>query len=157
MADGATSSAPAPSLSLLAPLTDPAGGGMLSRTGAFLGQPPVRRALPLLAGVSAAGLTAMLWMAMAPAPQRILYSDLSDSERAGVASALDKASIAYTIDNATGAVTVGENDLYKARMVAASDGALATPETGAQMLDKLPMGSSRTMEGERMLAARERE
>ncbi|MFM9935407.1 MAG: flagellar basal-body MS-ring/collar protein FliF, partial [Novosphingobium sp.] len=42
-------------------------------------------------------------------------------------------------------------------MVAASDGALATPETGAQMLDKLPMGSSRTMEGERMLAARERE
>lgn len=154
MADPA---APSPSLSLFAPLTDPAGGGMLSRTGAFLGQPPVRRALPWFAGVSAAGLTALLYLAMAPAPQRILYSDLSDSERAEVAAALDKASIAYTIDNATGAVTVGENDLYKARMVAASDGALATPETGAQMLDKLPMGASRTLEGTRLLAARERE
>jgi flagellar M-ring protein FliF len=154
MADPA---APAPSLSLFAPLTDPAGGGMLSRTGAFLGQPPVRRVLPWFAGVSAAGLTALLWMAMAPAPQRVLYSDLSDSERAQVVAALDKASIAYTIDNATGAVTVGENDLYKARMVAASDGALATPETGAQMLDKLPMGASRTLEGTRLLAARERE
>lgn len=154
MADPAN---PAPSLSLFAPLTDPAGGGMLARTGAFLGQPPVRRTLPWFAGVSAAGLTALLYMTMAPAPQRILYSDLSDSERAQVASALDKASIAYTIDNATGAVTVGENDLYKARMVAASDGALATPETGAQMLDKLPMGASRTLEGERLLAARERE
>ena len=147
----------APSLSLFAPLTDPAGGGMLSRTGAFLGQPPVRRALPWFAGVSAAGLTALLYMTMAPAPQRILYSDLNDSERAQVVAALDKAAIAYTIDNATGAVTVGENDLYKARMVAASDGALATPETGAQMLDKLPMGASRTLEGERLLAARERE
>ncbi len=149
--------APAPSLSVLAPLTDPAGGNMLARTGAFLGQPPVRRMVPWFAGVSAAGLTALLWLAMAPAPQRILYSDLNDSERAGVVAALDKAAIAYTIDNATGAVTVGENDLYKARMVAASDGALATPETGAQMLDKLPMGASRTMEGERLLAARERE
>jgi len=94
---------------------------------------------------------------MAPAPQRILYSDISDSERAQVTAALGKASIAYSIDNSTGAITVGENDLYKARMVAASDGAIATPETGAQMLDKLPMGASRTMEGERMLAARERE
>ena len=157
MADSVTTMAPAPSLSLFAPLTDPAGGGMLSRTGAFLGQPPVRRALPWLAGVSAAALTGMLWLAMAPAPQRILYSDISDSERAQVTAALGKASIAYTIDNATGAITVGENDLYKARMVAASDGAIATPETGAQMLDKLPMGASRTMEGERMLAARERE
>lgn len=146
-----------PDLSIFAPLTDPAGGGMMARTGAFLGQPPVRRTLPWFAGVSAAGLTALLYMTMAPAPQRILYSDLSDSERAQVVAALDKASIGYAIDNATGAVSVGENDLYKARMVAASDGALATPETGAQMLDKLPMGASRTLEGERLLAARERE
>lgn len=144
-------------LSVFAPLTDPAGGSMLARTGAFLGQPPVRRALPWFAGVSAAGLTALLYMTMAPAPQRVLYSDLSDSERAQVVAALDKASITYSIDNSTGAVSVGENDLYKARMVAASDGALATPETGTQMLDKLPMGASRTLEGERLLAARERE
>lgn len=146
-----------PSLSVFAPLTDPAGGSMMARAGAFIGQPPVRRALPWFAGVSAAGLTALLYMTMAPAPQRVLYSDLSDSERAQVVAALDKASIAYSIDNSTGAVSVGENDLYKARMVAASDGAIATPETGPQMLDKLPMGASRTLEGERLLAARERE
>lgn len=144
-------------LSVFAPLTDPAGGSMMARAGAFIGQPPVRRALPWFAGVSAAGLTALLYMTMAPAPQRVLYSDLSDSERAQVVAALDKASIAYSIDNSTGAVSVGENDLYKARMVAASDGAIATPETGPQMLDKLPMGASRTLEGERLLAARERE
>jgi flagellar M-ring protein FliF len=34
---------------------------------------------------------------------------------------------------------------------------VATPETGEQMIDKLPMGASRTMEGQRLQAARERE
>ncbi|MCW1383007.1 flagellar basal-body MS-ring/collar protein FliF [Novosphingobium sp. KCTC 2891] len=143
--------------SLLAPFTDPSGGPALARIGAFMRQPPVRRAVPWFAGVSAAGMTGLLWLTMAPAPQRVLYSDLSDSERAGVVAALDKAAIPYTIDNSTGALSVGENDLYKARMVAASDGALATPETGQQMIDKLPMGASRTVEGQRLQAARERE
>jgi len=146
-----------PPPSLLAPLTNPAGGPFPARFGAFLRQPPLRRALPWFGGITAAGLTGLLWLAMAPAPQRMLYSELSDSERAQVTAALEKAAIPYQIDNSTGAITVGENDLYKARMVAASDGAIATPETGEQMLDKLPMGASRTLEGERLQAARERE
>lgn len=138
-------------------LTDPAAGSFGARARAFLGQPPVRRTLPWFAGVSAAGLTAVLWLTMAPAPQRMLYSQLSDSERAEVTASLEKANIPYQIDNDTGAITVGEDDLYKARMAAASDGAIATPETGTQMLDKLPMGASRGLEGQRLQAARERE
>lgn len=138
-------------------LTDPAGGSIGNRAKTFLGQPAVRRTLPWFAGVSAAGLTAVLWMTMAPAPQRMLYSQLSDSERGEVVASLEKAAIPYTIDNATGAVSVGEDDLYRARMAAAADGAVATPETGLQMLDKLPMGASRGLEGQRLKAARERE
>lgn len=153
MADTADPTAP----SGFGALTDPAGGSFGSRVKTFLAQPPVRRTLPWFAGVSAAGLTAVLWMTMAPAPQRMLYSQLSDSERAEVVASLDKAAIPYTIDNATGAVSVGEDNLYRARMAAASDGAIATPETGTQMLDKLPMGASRGLEGQRLQAARERE
>ncbi len=143
--------------SLLAPLTDAAGGSLPARLGRFLNQGPVRRALPWFGGIAAAGLAGLLWLEMAPAPQRVLYSTLNDSERAQVVAALDKASIRYAIDNRTGAITVGEDDLYKARMVAAADGALATPETGEQMIDKLPMGASRTVEGQRLQAARERD
>ncbi|MFN3553346.1 MAG: flagellar M-ring protein FliF, partial [Novosphingobium meiothermophilum] len=154
MADAADTP-PAPSA--FAALSDPAGGSLGARARAFLAQPPVRRALPWFAGASAAGVSAVLWLAMAPAPQRVLYSQLSDGERAEVIASLDKAAIAYRIDNATGAITVGEDDLYKARMAAASDGAIATPETGIQMLDKLPMGASRGLEGQRLKAARERE
>lgn len=143
--------------SLLAPLTDPAGGSAVRRLSAFAAQHPVRRALPWFLGVAAAGASALVWVTLAPAPQRVLYTSLSDSERAQVAAALDKASIRYRIDNSTGAITVDEDDLYKARMLAASDGGLATPETGEQMIDKLPMGASRTLEDERLHAARARE
>lgn len=157
MADLVPTSGPEPGSSLLASLTDPAGGSLPARLGRFMQQPPVRRALPWFAGVAAAGMAGLLWLEMAPAPQRVLYTALSDTERGQVVAALDKASIRYAIDNQTGAVTVGEDDLYKARMVAAADGALATPETGQQMIDKLPLGASRTVEGQRLQAARERE
>lgn len=143
--------------SLLAPLRNASGGPFLERLRLFTAQPPVRKALPWFAGVAGAGLLALTWASLSPAPQRVLYSSLNDGERAEVAAALDKASIGYTIDNATGALTVGEDDLYRARMIVASDGALAAPESGTEMLDSLPMGASRTLEGDRLRAAQERE
>lgn len=120
-------------------------------------QPAVRRALPYAVGLAALGGVALTWSLLAPAPQRTLYSQLSDTERSSVVGALDKAAIAYSIDAGTGALTVGEDDFYRARMLVAADGAVAAPESGAQMLDSLPIGASRTMEGERLRAARERE
>lgn len=148
---------PASTGSVLTPLTDPAGGSPLTRLKGFTAQPPIRRMLPWFLGLSALGGVALTWAAMAPSPQRTLYSQLGDSERASVVDALDKASIPYQIDNQTGALTVGEGDFYRARMLVASDGALATPESGSQMLDNLPMGASRMLEGERLRAARERD
>lgn len=150
---------PAPSSagSLLTPLRNPAGGPILTRIAAFAAQPPVKKALPWFAGVAGAGLLALTWAALAPAPQRVLYSSLDDSERADVVAALDKASIGYKIDSATGALTVDQDDLYRARMVVASDGALAAPETGEQLIESLPMGASRTLEGDRLRAAQERD
>jgi flagellar M-ring protein FliF len=117
----------------------------------------LRKALPWFGGLAALGGAALVWSLVSTAPQRQLYSELSDGERASVVAALDKAAIAYTIDNQTGALSVGEDDLYRARMLVAADGALATPETGATSLDTLPLGASRTLEGERLKSAREHE
>ncbi|MBO9516533.1 MAG: flagellar M-ring protein FliF [Porphyrobacter sp.] len=142
--------------SLLDPLRNPSLGTM-DRVSAFVAQPPVKKALPWFAGVAAIGLVAVAWTAFSTPPQRVLYASLGDSERASVVEALDKASIGYTIDNATGALTVAESDLYKARMLVASENALAMPQSGAEMLDSLPMGASRTLEGDRLRAAQERE
>lgn len=146
-----------PAPSLLSPLTDPAGGNAVARLQAFAGQAGMRRVLPWFIGAAAIGGAALTWQMFAPSPQRMLYSQLGDAERASVTAALDKAAITYSIDNQTGALTVAEGDYYRARMLAAADGAVAAPESGAALLDKLPMGASRTMEGERLRAARERD
>lgn len=153
LAPAAAGNAPPPSL--LTPLTDPAGGPALTRLKSFTSQGPVRKMLPWFGGIAGIGLAALAWATLSPAPQRVLYSELNDGERAKVVAALDKAQIAYAIDNQTGTLTVGEDDLYKARMLVAEDGALAAP--AAAGLDALPMGASRTLEGEHLRSARERE
>lgn len=155
--DGTAASGLPATGSVFTPFTDPAGGSVLTRMSSFTAQPAVKKMLPAFIGLSAIGGALLAWSALSPSPQRTLYSQLDDSERAGVVAALDQAAIPYEIDASTGALTVAEGDFYKARMLVASDGALATPETGDQMLDKLPMGASRTLEGERLRSARERD
>ena len=133
------------------------GGSPLDRARAFLAQPLVRRALPWFLGVAALGGAGLTWQLLGPEPQRVLYTQLDDAERASVVAALEKGGIHYKIDTDTGALTVDEPDVYKARMLVAQNGALALPEAGADAVDKLPMGASRAMESQHLLAGREHE
>lgn len=123
----------------------------------FVSQPALVRALPALAGLGAAAAAAGLWMAIAAGPDRVLYTSLTDAERAKVVETLEAGGIAYSIDNSTGALSVAEDDLYRAKMLVASNAGIAAPEGAAEMLDAMPLGTSRTLEGERLRLARERE
>ncbi len=131
--------------------------GLLAPIRAIAAQPAVARTLPWIGGLAALGAAALLYQTVVPASQRTLYDELSDGERSQVTAALEKGAINYRIDPATGAVTVDEDQLYKARMLVAADGSVAAPKTGPEMLDALPMGASRSLEGERLRSARERE
>jgi flagellar M-ring protein FliF len=157
MSDLITTNGGASGGSILTALTDPGGGSVTDRLKAFSGQAAVRKTIPWFIGVAALGGVALTWSTLSSGAQRTLYAQLDDSERASVVAALDKAAISYKIDNATGALTVDEGDLYKARMTVAQDGALATPDSGDDMLNNLPIGASRTLEGERLRSAKERE
>ena len=123
----------------------------------LVAQPAVRSALPALAALALIVTAAMAYLAIAAGPQRILYANLTDGERAEVAQALESGGIAYDIDAATGMITVAQDDVYRARMLVASDSGLAAPQGATDMLDSIPLGASRTMEGERLRLARERE
>ncbi len=138
------------------PAINPA-GDWRSRLAEITSQPAFRRALPAIIGVGAIAIIAALYLAIAQGPQRILYSSLSDGERAKVVETLERGGIAYNIDSGTGMVTVAEDDVYRARMMVASDAGLAAPQGASDMLDSIPLGSSRTLEGERLKMARERE
>ena len=123
----------------------------------FAAQPAIRRTIPFAGAAAVLGGAAIMWSVLSAPAQKILYPGLADAEKASVAEALDKASIPYRMDSATGAITVGEDDIYRARMVVASDGAVAAPATGTELLDSMPLGASRVVEAERLRAARERE
>ncbi|WP_230281152.1 flagellar basal-body MS-ring/collar protein FliF [Croceicoccus sp. Ery15] len=144
-------------VALTAPLFDRSGGPVLTRLRNFTAQEPVQRMIPAFVAVSALGLAALAWAQLSPAPQRMLYSDLGDADRAEVTQLLDAQGIGWRIDNATGVLTVDEEDFYRARMLAASNTSLGAPDSSIEMLDALPLGASKTMEGERLRVARERE
>nr|MDQ2878756.1 flagellar M-ring protein FliF [Pseudomonadota bacterium] len=61
------------------------------------------------------------------------------------------------VDNGTGALTVAEDDYSRARILLAGQGLPKTAPGGYAILDQLPMGVSRAVEGERLRQARESE
>ncbi|WP_298335302.1 flagellar basal-body MS-ring/collar protein FliF [uncultured Erythrobacter sp.] len=133
------------------------GDGWQARLNAFTNQPAFKRALPGLIGLAAVASVAAVYLMIATPPQRILSSTLNDAERAAAVQALQSDGIAYTVDTSTGILTVAESDFYRARGVLATNAGIASSEGANAMLDSIPLGSSRTMEGERVRLARERE
>lgn len=129
---------------------------VLARAQALAQQPAVRRSLPLLmlAGLVAAALLA--WAMLSTPAQRILFASLADADKAAITTALDAANIRSRID-AAGSITVAEDDYHKARMLLAGQGLPKAAPGGYQILDQLPMGVSRAVEGERLRQARETE
>jgi flagellar M-ring protein FliF len=117
-------------------------------------QPAVARSLPmigLLGVVAAAGLA---WMALREPPQRDLFRGLPDSDKSAVAQVLDQNGVPYGFDS-SGAMTVGEDDYFKAKMMLAAQGLPKSAPDGNSMIDSLPMGASRAVEGEKLRSARE--
>lgn len=122
-----------------------------------LGQPAVRRSLPMILLVGLIGAAALAWMTLVSPTQKTLFASLPDSDKAAVTAALDQANIASHIDGGTGALTVGEDDYSRARILLAGQGLPKAAPGGYQILDSLPMGVSRAVEGERLRQARETE
>lgn len=131
-------------------------GAPLAQMRGILAQPAVKRAMPLifLIGLVAAGFLA--WSLVSTPPQRILFANVTDADKAAISSALEGASIKSSIDS-SGSITVAEDDYHKARMLLASQNLPKAAPGGYQILDQLPMGVSRAVEGERLRQARETE
>ncbi len=150
------SNALAPTDAPLLPASAGRFGAPLAQMRGILAQPAVKRAMPLLflIGLVAAGFLA--WSLVSTAPQRILFANVTDADKAAITSALDGANIRSSIDS-SGSITVAEDDFHKARMLLASQNLPKAAPGGYQILDQLPMGVSRAVEGERLRQARETE
>ncbi len=122
----------------------------------FLGQPAIKRSLPLILMIALVAAAAIAWMSLRTPTQKVLFGGLSDADKSAVAAALDTASIDNAVDT-SGNVTVAEEDYHKARMLLAGEGLPKAAPGGYALLDQLPMGVSRAVEGERLKQARETE
>jgi flagellar M-ring protein FliF len=129
----------------------------MASMGALFSQPAVRKSVPAIAALSLVGAAALAWVLVATPPQKMLFSNLADSDKAAVSEALTQANIANRIDPQSGTLTVGEDDYYRARMLLASQDLPKATPGGYAILDQLPMGVSRAVEGERLRQARETE
>ncbi|MDK2767788.1 MAG: flagellar M-ring protein FliF [Sphingomonas sp.] len=138
------------------PATSGGAANPLKQLGDIFAQPAVKRSLPLIFMLGLIGAAALAWMMLSTPPQRVLFANLPESDKAAVAQALDAASIANGIDG-SGSITVAEDDYHKARMLLAGQDLPKAAPGGYALLDNMPMGASRAVEGERLRQARETE
>jgi flagellar M-ring protein FliF len=135
--------------------TPPRSGGIMQTLRGFTGQPAVAKSLPLLGLLAVLGAVALIWMTVAGAPSRTLFSGLADSDKAAVVEALTSAGITNSLDRDTGAIKVSDDDYHRARMLLAAQGLPRGGQSGAEVVSDMPLGASRAVEAERIRAARE--
>ena len=128
----------------------------LTQIGGIMKNPAVKRSLPMIFIVGLVLSAALAWMALATPPQRVLFPQLPDSDKQAVVDALGAAKISSSVDD-SGGITVAEDDYHRARMLLAGQGLPKAAPGGYAILDQLPMGVSRAVEGERLRQARETE
>ncbi|EQB34017.1 flagellar basal-body MS-ring/collar protein FliF [Sphingobium ummariense] len=144
---------------LPASLSPAIGGGkgidaIRARITGFMKQPAVAKSLPLLGLLGVAAIAGAAWLALREPPQRDLFRGLPDADKSAVAQVLDQNGIRYDFDNG-GGMTVAEDDYFKAKMMLAAQGLPKSAPDGNSMIDSLPMGASRAVEGEKLRSARE--
>ncbi|WIW87648.1 flagellar basal-body MS-ring/collar protein FliF [Sphingobium sp. V4] len=125
-----------------------------ARVTGFMKQPAVAKSLPLLGLLGTVAVAGLAWMALREPPQRDLFRGLPDADKSAVAQVLDQNGVPYGFDN-SGAMTVAEDDYFKAKMMLAAQGLPKSAPDGNSMIDSLPMGASRAVEGEKLRSARE--
>ena len=144
-------------LTQTSPLASERFANPLKQVQSMLGQPAIRRSLPMILMVGLIASAALAWFMLSTPTQKTLFTGLPDSDKAQVMAALKTGGITGRIDQATDALTVNEDDYSKARMLLAGQGLPKAAPGGYAILDNLPMGVSRAVEGERLRQARETE
>lgn len=118
-------------------------------------QPAITRALPLLGLLAVVILAGTLWLALREPPQRDLFRGLPESDKAAVAEALQQSDIGFSINDATGALTVSEDDYHQAKLSLSAQGLPKSAPDGDSLISAMPMGASRAVENEKLRSARE--
>jgi flagellar M-ring protein FliF len=129
--------------------------GMRLKLTGFFEDPGIKRVLPMAGLIGVTALAGAAWLALREPPQRDLFRGLPDSDKAAVADVLGKNNIKYDFDDSSGSITVSDDDYFNAKMKLAAAGLPKSAPDGDTLIDSMPMGASRAVEGEKLRTARE--
>ncbi len=129
--------------------------GPMGWLSAFIKQPAVARAMPLIIMSSVILAAITVWLVLREPPQRDLFRGLPDNDKSAVMQALQVANIAYEVDDDTGTLTVSKEDYHSAKIELAGQGLPRSAPSGDTIMSTMPMGASRAVESEKLRNARE--
>ena len=138
------------------------GSGMLARAGnaieqvrRFSNEPAVQRSIPVMITLFVIFIGIVFFLMFKESPRTTLFSSLPESEKSRVVEVLRNNGIDVSIDPSTGEVLVPSPEYYEAKMKLAAEGLPSSIPQGYDLLEEIPMGTSRSVEFMKMKQTQE--
>ena len=138
------------------------GSGMLARAGnaieqvrRFSNEPAIQRSIPVMITLFVIFIGIVFFLMFKESPRTTLFSSLPESEKSRVVEVLRNNGIDVSIDPSTGEVLVPSPEYYEAKMKLAAEGLPSSIPQGYDLLEEIPMGTSRSVEFMKMKQTQE--
>ncbi len=137
-------------------------GGMLSRANnalesfsKFTNEPAVQRSIPVMITLFVIFIGIVFFLTFRESPRTTLFSSLPENEKSRVMDVLRNNGIDVSIDRSTGEILVPSTEYYESKMKLAAEGLPSSVPQGYDLLEKIPMGTSRSVEFMKMKQTQE--
>ena len=130
-------------------------GNSLDKFKRFSNEPAVQRSIPVMIGLFVIFIGLIFFMTFREPARTTLFSSLPEHEKSRVVDVLRSNGIDVSIDKTTGEVLVPSPEYYEAKMKLAAEGLPSSVPQGYDLLEKIPMGTSRSVEFMKMKQTQE--
>ena len=128
---------------------------MLENFQKFSNEPAVQRSIPVMITLFVIFIGIVLFVSFREPPKTALFSALPESEKSRIVDVLKANGIDVSVDRTTGEVLVPSPEYYEARMKLAAEGLPSSVPQGYDLLEDIPLGTSRSVEFMKMKQTQE--
>ncbi len=121
----------------------------------FSNEPAVQRSIPVMITLFVIFLGLVFFISFREPPRTALFASLPEHEKSRVIDVLRGNGIDVSIDRTTGEILVPSPEYYEAKMKLAAEGLPSSVPQGYDILEKIPMGTSRSVEFMKMKQTQE--
>ena len=130
-------------------------GNTLEKLRKFSNEPAVQRSIPVMITLFVIFIGMVLFISFKEPSRTTLFSSLPEHEKSRVIDVLRSNGIDVSIDSTTGEILVPSPEYYEAKMKLAAEGLPSSVPQGYDLLEKIPMGTSRSVEFMKMKQTQE--